>query len=194
MQIENNDRQKMSGLPSLIKRGVCFFIQDCHITKDILKSVLEVLKKNREMSPEKTTRVRNELAILVYHKSLERIKESYVAALSQDDALEVLEAVSHYFLSTYDGIDKVKEKLLEYKAAADPAERVSRNILKILGEYGINITELVEMSTLISEAIDVEPFQRTRKAFELTEEDMTEIINHFFVNNYRQFITKENEQ
>ena len=116
-----NDRQKMIGFSSLIKRGICFFIQKCHISEDILKSVLQVLKKNREISSEKTARIRNELAIIVYHKSLKRIKECYVAILSQGDALEVFEAVSHYFFSSYDVIDKVKEKLLEYKIAADPA-------------------------------------------------------------------------
>ena len=175
-------------LPPLKKRGICIYIQDVFVITETLKSIFSLIEKERKLPQKEATKIMQEVASYIYFETVKQIWEYQEGNLSENDAHKVLDVVSSYFFYSY-YIDNLPAKLEEYKRAENPIEQVSRNILKIARKKDTGM--LMEAVITIAGTTIHSLFPGIRRMFNLSEREMAEIIEDFFVNYYPRFIKKE---
>ncbi len=180
-------------LPPLKKRGICIYVQGVFTIAAILKSLFDIFQKGfifkRKLSQEKATEIMQEVASYVYFETVKQIWEYQGGDLPENDAREVLDVVSSYFLYSYH-VNNLQKKLEEYQRAENPIELVSRNIVKIARDNAVDLTEMLDVSVTITSVTTHVLFDGIRRMFELSEENMAELIEDFFVNYYPRMTRK----
>mgnify|MGYP001090196645 CR=1 FL=1 len=177
-------------LPLLEKRGICIYIQDVFIIAPTLMSVFDIIEKERKIFPQETTKIMKEVASYIYFETVKQISEYHEEDLPENDVRRVLDVISSYFYYSYH-IDNLPEKVEEYRRAENPIEQASRNILKIVRRNSIDTEELFEISTTIADITIHTLFDGIRRMFKLSENEVGELIEDFFVNYYPKFIEGE---
>lgn len=185
-----------SELPSLEKRGICIYIQDAFVIAKILKHLFDLLEKGkvpsgkklslqkeRKLSQEEVTRIMKEVASYIYFETVKQIWEYQEGDLPENDAREILDIISSYFYYSYD-IDSLPKKLEEYRRAKNPFEHFSRNIVEIARDREAGM----EIAVLIAGSTSYMLYDGIRRMFNLSENEMAELIEDFFVNYYPRFI------
>lgn len=189
-------------LPPLKKRGTCIYIQDVFVIAEILKSLFDIIEKgktgsgrkissekSRKLSQQEATKIMKEVASYIYFETVKQIWEYSEGDLSENDARKVLDTVSSYVFYSY-GIDNLPEKLEEYQRAENPILQVSRNLQKILRKNHGDMAEAVEIATIITGITTHTLFEGIGRMFKLSEKQMAELIEDFFVNYYPRFTKK----
>lgn len=143
----------------------------------------------KKLSQEEAVKVMKEVASYIHFETVRQTWQYGEGELSEDDARDVLDTISSYVYYTY-YIDNLSSKLEEYQSAENPIEKVSRNLEKIARGKHADILEQVEIAA-ITEAITTPAlFDGIRRMFMLSEQQMAELIEDFFVNYYPRLIAK----
>jgi len=174
-------------LPSFKKKGICIYIKDVLIIAEILKSLFETIGEEKKLSKKEDALIRKEVASYIYFETVEQIWKYQEGDLPENEARKVLDVVSTYFAHSYH-IDNLPEKLEEYRRAENPLWQVSRNIGKIAKRHGALLQGHIAVD--ISGAVKYFLIDGIRLAFRLSETEMAEAIEDFFVNYYPKFIEK----
>ena len=171
------------------KKGICIYIKDEFIIAEILKSLFETIGEEKKLSKEEDTLIMKEVASYIYFETVKQIWEYREGDLPENEARKVLDVVSTYFAHSYH-IDNLPEKLEEYRRAENPLLQVSTNIRKIAKGKLNNCIEQWHIAVDIAGAVKYFLFDGIRQVFRLSETEMAEAIEDFFVNYYPKFIEK----
>lgn len=171
-------------LSLLSKRGICIYVQCAFVINHLLNRLFRFFDERHKLSREHDTQLMKELASYVYFETVKQMWEYQEGSLSEKDAREVLDVVSTCFFHTY-GLDNLEEKLTEYQSAENPTYVVGRNIVRTVTGSS-DIRDMMMVSIDITAAMIHVFFDELRRMFELSEADMAELIEDFFVNHYPQ--------
>ena len=179
-------------LPTLTKRGICIYILDRDIISRISKDLFTLLEKRafifkKKLPQEKSTKIMKEVASYVYFETVKQVWVYQEGDLPEDDARQLLDVLSNCFHQFY-GIDNLNKKLEEYKKAENPIEHVSRNIETIVEHRDIReqFFILAEFAAITTSEYNL--FDCIREMFKLSDAEMVEIIEDFFLNVYPRLI------
>ena len=179
-------------LPTLTKRGICIYILEVDIISRILKDLFPLLEKGRfifkkKLSQEKSTKIMKEVASYVYFETVKQVWEYQEGDLPEDDARQLLDVLSNYFCHSYH-IDNLTDKYEEYRKAKNPIEHVSRNIEKIVGYRDVDEQFLIVAEFAAWTGSEYSLSDCIREMFKLSDAEMAEIIEDFFLHVYPRLI------
>jgi hypothetical protein len=112
-----------------------------------------------------------------------------VGELCEDDTDRVLDIVTSHIRFSYDVVD-LTEKLDLYGDGSNQFEAAARNIRKIVRGDVEDADEAKELSILVSGITIYMLYEGLKHMFELSEDQMFDIINDFFKNYYPKFIKR----
>jgi hypothetical protein len=189
-------------LTPLDKRGVCLYLKGVEVIGYAMRSLIDYFENgklgddpkhsaaaNKKLSQQETTALAKEMASYYCFEIVKQVWHDRVGELCEDDIDRVLDIVTSHISFSYDVAD-IQEKLDLYGDGSDQFEAAARNIRKIVRGDTDDAYEARELSVLVSGITIYMLYDGLRHMFELSEEQMTGIIEDFFKNYYPKFIKR----
>jgi len=202
----NEDISKQSFDPKqltpLDKRGVCLYLKGVEVIGYAMRSLIDYFENgklggdpkhgaapNKKLSQQEIAALAKEMACYYCFEIVKQVWHDRVGELCEDDTDRVLDIVTSHISFSYD-LPNLTEKLDLYGDGSDQFEAAARNIRKIVRGDTDDAYEAKELGVLVSGITIYMLYEGLRHMFELSEEQMTGIIEDFFKNYYPKFIKK----
>ena len=189
-------------LTPLDKRGVCLYLKGVEVIGYAMRSLIDYFEKgklgddpkhshaaNKKLSQQEIAALAKEMACYYCFEIVKQVWHDRVGELCEDDTDRVLDIVTSHIRFSYDVAD-LTEKLDLYGDGSNQFEAAARNIRKIVRGDTEDADEAKELSILVSGITIYMLYEGLKHMFELSEEQMFDIINDFFKNYYPKFIKR----
>ena len=194
---QNFDPKQLSPLD---KRGVCLYLKGVEVIGYAMRSLIDYFENgrlggepkhgsaaNKKLSQQEIVALAKEMASYFCFEIVKQVWQDRVGELCEDDTDRVLNIVTSHIRFSYDVAD-LTEKLDLYGDGSNQFDAAARTICKIVRGDAEDADEVGELSVLVSGITIYMLHEGLKRMFELSESQMTVIIEDFFKNYYPKFI------